>query len=253
MIRDQQDFTTLIWVFTFSGKGQIEISTTKRRRFLLAVRLSVSVTFAGGSPKLALNVREESKRPVGELTLDLAVGVEMEHIDALPTEPVSHNQPYDYFPEGHAQPSRLHMRYVVSGYPAERRLAILDIDYHVTLVESHRAKRPIELRFESSAYLCFSPVNFAVTGFVDCVITEECHITIEVVDIEGIRELCDRAIDLYSQHKSSQSAVGISKPRVYLKGLGVIRDRQIILAFLRIGNSPIVIELSISRLDLFVE
>jgi hypothetical protein len=67
----------------------------------------------------------------------------------------------------------------VSAYPAERRLAILDIDYHVTLVESHRPKRTIELRLESSSYLSLSPVSFAVTWFVNCVITEECHNTIK--------------------------------------------------------------------------
>ena len=57
-------------------------------------------------PKRALNVRARSKLPVGELTLDLAVGVEMEYIDALPTYPVSDDQTNDDFLEGHNQPSR---------------------------------------------------------------------------------------------------------------------------------------------------
>jgi hypothetical protein len=98
-------------------------------------------------------VRARAIPPVAELTLDLAVGVEMEHIDALPTEALSEEQTCDHLLEGHNQPAGLGLRHIVSAYPAERRLAILDIDYHVTLVESHRPKRTIELRLESSADL----------------------------------------------------------------------------------------------------
>ena len=45
------------------------------------------------SPKRALNVRMSSIPAVRELTLDLAIGVEMEYIEALPPEPVYEIRP----------------------------------------------------------------------------------------------------------------------------------------------------------------
>ena len=148
-------------------------------------------------------MRERSKRSVGELTFYLAVGVEMVYIDALPTEPLSEEQTCDDFPEGHKQPSRLHLRYIVSAYPAGDGLTIVDIDYQIMHVELQRPIRTIELRLESSSYLCFSPVGSAITRFVDCIIAEEGHNAIEVVDVEGIRKLRDRILDPSGCHESS--------------------------------------------------
>jgi hypothetical protein len=53
------------------------------------------------SPKRSLNVRAGSKRPVGKLFFDFAIGVEMEYIDALPAELVSNDPPDYYLPDGH--------------------------------------------------------------------------------------------------------------------------------------------------------
>ena len=44
------------------------------------------------STKRSLNVRARSKRPVGKLSFDFAIGVEVEYIDALPAELVSNDE-----------------------------------------------------------------------------------------------------------------------------------------------------------------
>ena len=86
------------------------------------------------------------------------------------------------------------MRDIMSTDTTYRGLTIVKIDYPVMLVESHCAKYPIELRFESSTYFWFSSVSFAVPGFVDCVITKIGHNAIEVVGVEGIPVFRDRSM-----------------------------------------------------------
>lgn len=65
-----------------------------RKRHPRAKRLVAS---AAPSPKLPLNVRARPKPSVGKLANDLAAGVEMEHVDALPAEPVTDEPAYDEF------------------------------------------------------------------------------------------------------------------------------------------------------------
>jgi hypothetical protein len=120
----------------------------------------------------------------------------MEYIDALPAEPVSDSQARQYFPQSHDQTFWLGMRYIVSTYPSECSLAILDIDYLIVIVESHRAKSVIELRLESCSYFRLSLVSSAVTWFVDSVVAEKGHNAIKIVNVEGIRKLHDRINDL---------------------------------------------------------
>src|SRR4030042_2685122 len=153
-------------------------------------------TFTSTLPKFALKVRARSIPGVAILFFDFTVSVEIEYIDALPTESFSNKQASDDSPEEHNQPSRLGIRDIMSTYIAYRHLAILNIDYPVMLVESHRTIRPLELRLECRAYLRFPPVSFTVTGLIDCVIAEACHNGIQVVGVEGVPVLLDRFNDL---------------------------------------------------------
>jgi hypothetical protein len=156
------------------------------------------------SPKRPLNVRARPKPSVSKLSNDLAAGVEMENVDSLPTEPVTDDPAYDEFLEGHKQPFRPGMRYIVSAYPTEGGLVIPDVDYTITLVKAHLTICTIELRLEGGAYLRLSPVGSTITWFVDRVIPEDCHNAVEIVDVEGIRELRDRVVDLCGSHVSSR-------------------------------------------------
>ena len=72
-----------------AGVGHERTLETVGGKRLFASQLISAFGDPSRSPKFALKVRAGSIPPVGELTLDLAVAVEMEYIDALPTEFVS--------------------------------------------------------------------------------------------------------------------------------------------------------------------
>jgi len=58
--------------------------------------ISVRPIHKPSSPQLAQRVVGKAIPPIGELFLELAVGVEVDHIEALPTEPLSLEQTYHH-------------------------------------------------------------------------------------------------------------------------------------------------------------
>ncbi len=71
-------------IISEEGHNAIEVIVVESFR-----ELRNGIAYLGG---LHISSPERFIHPVSELTLDLAVGVEMEYIEAFPTEPVSEDQ-----------------------------------------------------------------------------------------------------------------------------------------------------------------